>query len=150
MSIPAAAGGETLGAWLRREREARTWTKRETARRMIQAGKDSGDTSVPGMDGMCRYICRWERGENGLTERYRLYYSKAFGIPAAGFGPGTEDLAPVAQASADGLAVALRRVSGLLVIEISGLDLPGQGTAQLYGLALVAPGTRPAAYEGPA
>ena len=148
MSIPAVAGGEALGAWLRREREDRAWTKQETARRLVQAGKDAGDTAVPGVDGMCRYIYRWERGENGLTERYRLYYCKAFGIPAARFGPSTDDLPPAAQASTDGLAVALRRVSGLLVIEISGLDLSEQGTARRFGLALVPAPGQPRSYGG--
>jgi transcriptional regulator with XRE-family HTH domain len=146
VSLPAVAGGQALAAWLRREREARTWTKRETARRMVQAGKDAGDT-VPGLDCMCRYIYRWERGENGLTERYQLYYCKAFGIPAARFGPGNDPLPPVAQASGHGLSASLRCESGLLVIEISGLDLPDQGTAQRYGLALV-PSPGPAAAYG--
>jgi transcriptional regulator with XRE-family HTH domain len=143
MSPPAVVGGEALGAWLRHECEARTWTKRETARRLVQAGKEVGDT-VPGLDCMCRYIYRWERGENGLTERYQLYYCKAFGIPVARFGPGPDDLAPVVRASGEGLAVALRRVSGLLVIEISGLDLPGQR----HGLALVTSPGQPGSYGG--
>src|SRR5580698_599329 len=103
MTVPAVAGEVPLSVWLRRQRETRAWTKQETARRLVQAGKDAGDTAVPGVDGMCRYIYRWERGENGLTERYRLYYCKAFGIPAARFGPSTDDLPPAAQASTDGL-----------------------------------------------
>jgi len=135
-----------VGAWLRREREDRGWTKRETARRLLRVGKDAGDTAVPGVDGMCRYIYRWERGENGLTERYQLYYCKAFEIPAARFGPGKDPLPPVAQASGHGLSASLRCVSGLLVIEISGLDLPEHGTAQRYGLALVPSPGLPAAY----
>jgi transcriptional regulator with XRE-family HTH domain len=144
MSPPAVVGGEALAAWLRREREDRAWTKRETARRLIRAGKDADDTA-PGLDCLCRYIYRWERGENGLTERYQLYYCRAFGIPVARFGHGSDDLAPVAQASADGLAVALRCLSGMLVIEISGLDLPGQR----YGLALVTTPGPLAAYGRP-
>ena len=77
---------ENLGAWLRQQREARGWTKREMARQLIQVGRATGDTSVPGMDSMCHNIHRWERGEGGLTERYKLHYCKAFGIPPDQFG----------------------------------------------------------------
>ena len=37
---------ETLGAWLRQQREARSWTRREMARQLIQAGRGTGDTTV--------------------------------------------------------------------------------------------------------
>jgi hypothetical protein len=49
---------ENLGAWLRQQREARAWTKREVARQLIQAGRAAGDTSMPGMDSMCHNIHR--------------------------------------------------------------------------------------------
>lgn len=77
---------ETLGAWLRKQREARSWTRREMARQLIRAGRDTGDTTVPGMDSMCHNIHRWERGRGGLTERYKLHYCKAFGILPDQFG----------------------------------------------------------------
>ena len=77
---------ETLGAWLRQQREARSWTRREMARQLIQAGRDTGDTTVPGMDSMCHNIHRWERGRGALTERYKLHYCKAFGIQPGEFG----------------------------------------------------------------
>src|SRR5216684_2999596 len=74
---------EYLGAWLRQQREVRSWTKREMARQLIQAGRSTGDTSLPGMDSMCHNIHRWERGQGGLTERYKLHYCNTFGIPLA-------------------------------------------------------------------
>lgn len=77
---------ETLGAWLRQQREARRWTKREMARQLIQAGRATGDKSLPGMDSMCHNIQRWERGHGGLTERYKLHYCHAFDIAPAQFG----------------------------------------------------------------
>jgi hypothetical protein len=58
---------ETLSTWLRHQREARSWTRREMARQLIQAGRDTGDTSMPGMDSMGHNIHRWERGRGGLT-----------------------------------------------------------------------------------
>ena len=75
-----------VGTWLRQQREARAWSKREMARRIISAGKAAGDTSLPTQDHMCRNVYRWERNESGLTERYRFYYCKAFGIPVSQFG----------------------------------------------------------------
>jgi transcriptional regulator with XRE-family HTH domain len=131
-----------VGAWLRREREDRGWTKRETARRLVRAGKD---TAVPGVDGMCRYIYRWERGENGLTERYKLYHCEVFGITAAEFGlqdPGAGHLATV---NAHGLSVSLRYISGRLVIDISGMETgaPESGAEPERTLALVSPPAQP-------
>ena len=42
---------------------------------------------MPSLDSMYRNVHRWERGETGLSERYRLYYCKALDIPAAQFSP---------------------------------------------------------------
>jgi tetratricopeptide (TPR) repeat protein/transcriptional regulator with XRE-family HTH domain len=77
---------ETLAAWLRQQREARSWTRREMARQLIQAGRETGDATVPGMDSMCHNIHRWERGHSGLTERYKLHYCHALGISPDQFG----------------------------------------------------------------
>ena len=77
---------ETLVAWLRQQREARGWSRREMARQLIQAGRAADDTPMPGMDSMCHNIHRWERGQGGLTERYKLHYCRAFGIRPDQFG----------------------------------------------------------------
>ena len=137
-----------LGTWLRRQREARGLARREMARRLIQAGRAAGDMSVPGVESMAQYIRRWETRGTGLTERYRLYYCEVFGIPAAAFGlhdPGAGHLTTI---DAHGLSVSLRYISGRLVIDISGLDLPEQGTAQPYELALVPSPGQPRSYGG--
>ena len=47
------------------------------ARQLIKAARASDDTSLPGIDSICRNIYRWERGTVGLTERYKLYYCAA-------------------------------------------------------------------------
>jgi hypothetical protein len=73
------------GTWLRQQREARGWAKREMARRIIEAGQAAGDTTVPGITHMCRYIRRWEGGVR-MTERYKFYYCTALSIPPSQFG----------------------------------------------------------------
>jgi hypothetical protein len=80
-----------LSAWLRQQREIRSWARLEMARQLIQAGKAAGDTSMPGLDSMCHNLYRWERGDDSPSERYRLYYSRALGIPPSQFGPGRHD-----------------------------------------------------------
>jgi transcriptional regulator with XRE-family HTH domain len=79
-----------LGAWLRRQREDRGWTRSEMARQLIRAAKANGDTSVPGADSIGHNIYRWERGVVAPAERYKLYYCGAFGISFGRFGPGSQ------------------------------------------------------------
>jgi hypothetical protein len=83
-----------LGAWLRQQREARGWARPEMARRLIRVGEARGDKSMPGLDSMCHNLYRWERGADGLSERYKLYYCHALGIPVSHFGPGQPDNLP--------------------------------------------------------
>jgi len=148
MTIPAVTGEVPLNVWLRRQRETRNWSRRDTARRLVQAGKNAGDTAVPGVDDMCRYVCRWERGQNDPTERYRLYYCTAFGIPAAAFGSGDDAPAPVTEASAHGLSVSVRYAPGRLVIEISGLGTEETEAEPERVLSLVTPQDPPRSYGG--
>jgi tetratricopeptide (TPR) repeat protein len=75
-----------LGAWLRRQREDRGWTKTEMARRLIRAGHDADDNTVPGLSGMLHNIHRWER-EGGVSERHKLHYCRALGLHPSQFGP---------------------------------------------------------------
>ena len=77
---------EELAAWLRGEREARSWTRAEMARRLIKAARASGDTTMPGAGNISHNIYRWERGAITPGERYKLYYCRAFGIPVSDFG----------------------------------------------------------------
>ncbi|MBV9451194.1 MAG: helix-turn-helix transcriptional regulator [Streptosporangiaceae bacterium] len=69
-----------IGAWLRKQREARGWARREMAIRLTQAAQAIGDTTVPGIEHLCTYIRRWESSRHDLTERYKIYYCTAFGI----------------------------------------------------------------------
>ena len=75
-------------AWLRQQREDRGWPKAEMARRLVQAGREAGDTAVPELSGMLHNIHRWER-EGGISERHKLHYCRALGIHPSQFGLST-------------------------------------------------------------
>lgn len=78
---------DPLGNWLREQRLARGWTSAEMGRQLQQAAKATGDHTVPGTAILASYVRRWEKGKFSLTERYRLHYCTALGIPPAQFGP---------------------------------------------------------------
>lgn len=80
------ASGHELGAWLRRQREARCWTRSELAHRIIKAARDHGDNSMPSVEDVCANIYRWERGRSHPRDGYKFYCCYAFGIPASRFG----------------------------------------------------------------
>jgi hypothetical protein len=119
-----------LGTWLREQREARGWTKREMARQMLQAGRAAGE-SMPDLDGMCHNIRRWESDGGGLTERYKLAYCKALGIAAAQFGGKTASPGSMVPAqAADGDIVipagpALPGVTARASVAVTGQPGPG-------------------------
>jgi transcriptional regulator with XRE-family HTH domain len=148
MTVPAVEDEVPLNTWLRQQRESRGWTKRETARRLIQAAKDAGDTSMPSVENVYHNILRWERGDNGPAERYRMYYCTVFGIPAAAFGSGDDTPAPVTQASAQGLLVSVQYAPGRVVIEITGLGSGETGPEPERVLSLVTPPDPPRSYGG--
>ncbi|MBV9450775.1 MAG: hypothetical protein JO345_33285 [Streptosporangiaceae bacterium] len=75
-----------IGWWLRQQREARGWPRREMASRLIQAAQAAGDATVPVTEHLETYIRRWESSRHQLTERYRIYYCTAFGIRPGQFG----------------------------------------------------------------
>jgi hypothetical protein len=130
-----------LKVWLRQQREDQGWSRRGQARRLIKAGREAGDTAMPGVECVYHNIHRWERGVNTPSERYRLYYCKALGIPVTEFGAGAPraDLSgQIAAVSARGLSVSLRHVSGRLVIEISGLKAGEAEVEPGPGLSVVA------------
>src|SRR5713226_858781 len=103
-----------LGAWLRHQREARGLSRPEMARQITRAAHGEADRAVPGMDGMCHNIYRWERGEDGLSERYKLYCCQVLGIPPARFGPG-QPQDPAAETCPPG-TIALAIAPGLPVV----------------------------------
>jgi len=80
-----------LGTWLRAQREERGWSRSETARRLIAAARETGDTSLPDAETIRGYVYRWEHGKtHALSERYVLYYCRSLGIKPAQFGPQPE------------------------------------------------------------
>jgi transcriptional regulator with XRE-family HTH domain len=149
-----------LGAWLRQQREARGWARPEMARRLIRAGEARGDKSMPGLDSMCHNIYRWERGADGITERYKLHLCYALGIPVSRFGvdqpqeqlaaarpPGANALAIApGLPAAPGLAEDLDALSGLtgpsLVLPVAvayrGIQEPGMGDSPVQREVLMA------------
>jgi len=86
---------ETAG-WLRQQREDRGWPKAEMARRLVQAGREAGDTAIPELSGILHNIHRWER-EGGISERHKLHYCRAFGIHPSQFGLSTKEPAEAAE-----------------------------------------------------
>ncbi|WP_300609395.1 helix-turn-helix transcriptional regulator [Trebonia sp.] len=104
---------QSLGAWLRQERETRGWDRIEMAKRLIAAGQARGDKHMPGLSGMCHNVYRWERGGYGVSERHMLSYCAVFGIPPARFPrqadgqaeaggrPGIQVPAPLSHATVD-------------------------------------------------
>jgi transcriptional regulator with XRE-family HTH domain len=75
-----------LGGWLRQQREQRSWTRTEMARRLIKVAQVSGDTAMPAAEDVAANIYRWERGTVTPSDRYRLYYCHTLGIPPDRFG----------------------------------------------------------------
>jgi hypothetical protein len=73
-AVPKVGGG-----WLREQRQARRWDVPEMARRLADAAQD-GRGDLPDHECLVRYIRRWESG-SGVSERYRLLYARAFGLP---------------------------------------------------------------------
>ena len=57
-----------LGPWLRQQREHRSWTRNELARRLIRTAQVSGDTAMPAATDVAANIYRWERGTVSLPE----------------------------------------------------------------------------------
>jgi hypothetical protein len=114
-----------LAAWLRQEREARGWPKAEMARRLVQAGREAGDKSMPSASGMLHNIHRWER-EGGVSERHKLHYCRALGIQPGQFGSGHGREAP--DATPPGAAPALSPA-------LPALPAPGQAPASAFSPA---------------
>jgi hypothetical protein len=75
------------GRWLRAQRQARAWNVPKTAHELRAVAEAAGD-NVPAVATMEAHIRRWERGVINPSERYKLYYCKAFGIRADQYGPG--------------------------------------------------------------
>ncbi len=63
-------------------------------RHLREAAKDSDDR-LPGNECLGVMIRRWEKGEGGISERYRMHYCKAFGVPFDEFGSAPIVPAPV-------------------------------------------------------
>ena len=65
-----------FGAWLRRNREARGWSRNELARRMTDA---AGSAVTPSAHALESYISRWESGNAKISGRYRQLLDAVLG-----------------------------------------------------------------------
>src|SRR5260370_8839570 len=84
---------KTYGAWLRAQRHARGWTVPEMRRHLRDAARAAGDT-LPSNDCLSVMIRRWESDRSGISERYRLHFSRMLQVTLDDFGQ-----APAAPAS---------------------------------------------------
>jgi transcriptional regulator with XRE-family HTH domain len=110
---------DSLTAWLREQRLARGWSMAEMGRQLQQAARNTGDHTVPSTAILASYVRRWEAGKIGLTERYRLHYCTALGIPPTRFGPRPPGTHP--SESADATAGAAH-LSGVMASIVAGPD----------------------------
>jgi hypothetical protein len=108
------------------------------ARRLVQAGREVGDKSVPSPSGMLHNIHRWER-EGGVSERHKLHYCRAFSILPSQFGPRPGGELPDAAIAPGTAAVAISAaVPTALVPTQAPAGVPGLPGPRLPASALVA------------
>jgi transcriptional regulator with XRE-family HTH domain len=67
-------------ARIRAERKRRRWDVPEMARQLSLAAGE-GRSTLPGHDVLVGYVRRWESARAGISERFRLLYAAALGIP---------------------------------------------------------------------
>ncbi len=85
-----------LGDWLREQRLDRHWSRADMARKLIGAAGANGDD-------------RWEKGQYGMHERYKLIYCRALGVRPAQFGPPPDErVQPHGQVAVVGAALEMR------------------------------------------
>ena len=72
------------GAWLRRQREGRGWSRRELAIRLAGAAGSAVIAPVPALES---YISRWEAGNVAISARYRQFLDAVLGPDAEAPGP---------------------------------------------------------------
>ena len=113
-TMTGVSGGPRVGAWLRRQREARAWSRAEMARQLIKAARAREDTSLPCVESICHNIYRWERGTVGLTERYKLYYCAALGISPGDFGAEQDEQASELPGFSAGELAVLDLMAGVM------------------------------------
>ena len=130
-----------LGAWLRTQREERGWSRNEMARRLIAAARETGDTAMPDADTVRGYIYRWERGKTrALSERYVLYYCRAFEIRPAQFGlqPQPEPAPGLAVIQPAGMLPAGEGVPPWQHVAYRGIEAPNTGQSTVRHEVLMA------------
>ncbi len=126
-----------LAGWLRRQRQNRGWPIAEMARQLRRAAADSGDHTMPGGNAMCRNIRRWENGNGGISERHKLHYCRALGIPPGEFGPSP----PPPAVSHPHVAAALP-----MAMPVAGVGVAGQLVPHLAPEAVIPAAQTPAQF----
>ncbi len=82
----------TSAPWLRQQREQRSWTRTEMARRLSRVAQASGDTAMPVAQDVAASIYRWERSTVNPGDRYGLYYCHTLGIQVRRSAGGDPDI----------------------------------------------------------
>jgi len=120
-----------FGAWLRRQREGRGWSRQELAIRIAGAAGSAVTAPVPALES---YISRWETGNVAISARYRQLLD-------AVLGPGAEVPAPQPPAGPAPDPRKWMRALHALASDITGgtfrpgVQLPARAVlAQRYGL----------------
>src|SRR5262249_27093232 len=109
----------------------RNWARQQMVRQLLRAGRESGDKSMPSTESMVHNVYRWERGMDAPSERYMLYYCKAFGISPDDFGPQPDKPpAGAAPAPAPAPTVPVLAAPGLTAVP----QLPSVANGQLDAL----------------
>jgi transcriptional regulator with XRE-family HTH domain len=69
-----------VAARIRAERKRRRWDVPEMGRQLSRSAGE-GRSTLPGHDVLVGYVRRWESARAGISERFRLLYAAALGIP---------------------------------------------------------------------
>lgn len=77
-TAPPDPARQAMGARLRAERESRGWTRQKLAEKISDAS--AGICPIPQVDSIIQHIGRWERGADGVSQRYRTLYCIAFDV----------------------------------------------------------------------
>lgn len=87
------------------QRQARGWSVPEMRRHLREAAREAGDT-LPGNECLGVMIRRWEKDDGGVSERYRMHFCRAFGVPFEEFGTAPPPAAAIRQVLAQDTTAA--------------------------------------------
>jgi hypothetical protein len=81
-----STGSQDLGAWLRRQRQQRLWTRPQMARQLIAAARALGD-ALPAPDNVTHNIYRWNAASSRRTSSTASTTARPWAFPATPSAP---------------------------------------------------------------